>query len=39
VLRIFGKPASTYAVSGDEILVYHKNLLPLVKAAKPARTG
>ena len=39
VLRDFGQPTSTYPVSGDKILVYKKNLLPLVKADKLPRTG
>jgi hypothetical protein len=39
VLRSFGKPAGTYIVSGDKVLIYDKNLLPLVKEAKPVRTG
>ena len=39
VIRVFGRPVSTNLVSGDKILIYKKNLLPLVKEAKPARTG
>lgn len=39
VIRVFGKPTSTNLVGADEVLVYHKNLLPLVKAAKLPRTG
>jgi hypothetical protein len=39
VIRIFGRPVSTNLVSGDKILIYKKNLLPLVKEAKPTRTG
>ncbi len=39
VLRVFGQPASTNLVSGDKILIYNKNLLPLVKAAKLPRTS
>jgi hypothetical protein len=39
VLRNFGKPATTDLVSGDKILIYNKNLLPLVKEAKPTRTS
>ena len=37
--RVFGQPASTNLVSGDKVLIYNKNLLPLVKAAKLPRTG
>jgi len=37
--RVFGQPASTNLVSGDKILIYKKNLLPLVKAAKLPRTS
>jgi hypothetical protein len=39
VIRVFGHPASTNLVSGDKILIYNKNLLPMVKEAKPARTS
>jgi hypothetical protein len=39
VIRVFGKPASTQAVSRDKVLIYNKNLLPLVKAAKLPRTS
>jgi len=37
--RVFGHPVSTNLVSGDKILIYKKNLLPLVKAAKLPRTS
>jgi hypothetical protein len=37
--RVFGQPASTNLVSGDKVLIYKKNLLPLVKAAKLPRTS
>jgi hypothetical protein len=39
VLRVFGQPASTDLVSGDKILIYKKNLLPLVKPSKLPRTS
>jgi hypothetical protein len=39
VVRVFGRPVSTSLVSGDEVLIYKKNLLPLVKVAKLPRTG
>jgi hypothetical protein len=39
VLRVFGQPASTDLVSGDKILIYNKNLLPLVKPSKLPRTS
>jgi hypothetical protein len=39
VIRVFGQPASTSVVSRDKILIYKKNLLPLVKAAKLPRTS
>jgi hypothetical protein len=37
--RVFGHPASTNLVSGDKVLIYNKNLLPLVKPAKLPRTS
>jgi hypothetical protein len=39
VIRVFGQPASTHLVSRDKVLIYDKNLLPLVKAAKLPRTS
>jgi hypothetical protein len=39
VVRVFGQPTSTSLVSGVKVLIYKKNLLPLVKAAKLPRTS
>lgn len=37
--HVFGKPAETGTVAGREILIYHKNLLRLVKPARPKPTS
>jgi len=39
VVRVFGQPTSTNQVGGEKVLIYKKNLLPLVKAAKLPRTS
>jgi hypothetical protein len=39
VVGVFGKPTSTNLVGQDKVLIYKKNLLPLVKASKLPRTS